>query len=417
MSRLKLCLRERFWWRKLKMKKPKGYSRNIPKLPGIYKLTNLVDGKIYIGKSVNLKFRMLSHGGDQRSVCYVSRAIRKHGWINFKFEFLEIYPKRTGFIEKYILEREMFWIQFFRSNKREIGYNLINPLPGREGGTISEKQRETLRKRYESPEYVAKRQKRKEEKERKKILSKQRFIEFRKTQVGPKAPTWGKKHSEETKRKISISNSLTKKGCDGSVHRNRIDQFCAKTKRFIKTWDSLSEAALFFKINPGAISKCLTGLRKSFIGFIWKYHVKKLLICGVSGAGKSTLSKLLIEKYPQWDWVNGDSVREAVKNYDFSEKGRLKQANSLARYCQKSKKEFVICDAICPLRRCRKKINADAMIFLNEESRCQFKDTLEMFEKPTSDECGFFLKIDGDPLDSLSEIDLFIQEFLSSVTN
>ena len=88
------------------MKKPKGYSKNIPKLPGVYKLTNLINGKIYIGKSVELRHRIQNHGYDHRFDYYIKRAIRKHGWMNFKIEVLEAYPVRTKFIEKYILQRE-----------------------------------------------------------------------------------------------------------------------------------------------------------------------------------------------------------------------------------------------------------------------------------------------------------------------
>ena len=400
------------------MKKSKGYSKNIPQLPGVYKLTNEVNGKIYIGKSVRLRHRIQGHGCDQRFNYYIQRAIKKHGWANFKIEIIETYPSRTKFIEKYILEREMFWIGLFKSNKKEIGYNLANPIAGREGYSLSESHKEALRaaakRRRESPEYIKKQNDKRLLREANKTRNKIKTSEYKRTLCGPKSSLWGRKHSAKTKEKMSRS-SYKRGNCNGNKNDKKIDQLNIKTNKVIKTWDSLSEASKTLKMSMANISSCLNGTRKTAHGFRWKFHVKKLLICGFSGAGKSTLTKLLLEKYPDWDWVNGDLVRKTLKNYDFTENGRLKQADSLARYCHKSKKSLVICDAICPLKLCREKIGADAIIFINERTRCKFEDTLKMFEEPTPDECPYFFRVEGSVLEKLAEIERFIKDFLCSI--
>ena len=53
----------------------------------IYRLTNLVTGKTYIGKTVHFKRRMYEHK-HYKSQTYLHNSIRKHGWDKFKKEIL-----------------------------------------------------------------------------------------------------------------------------------------------------------------------------------------------------------------------------------------------------------------------------------------------------------------------------------------
>jgi group I intron endonuclease len=64
---------------------------------GIYKITNTINGKIYIGKSFNLERRRKEHL-HYHSVLnnILQRAIRKHGKENFTFEILETYENITN---------------------------------------------------------------------------------------------------------------------------------------------------------------------------------------------------------------------------------------------------------------------------------------------------------------------------------
>lgn len=103
-------------------------SINIPNLPGIYRFTNKINGKIYIGKSVNLKQRLSRYKNYFKKDCpgIFYKSVKKHGWENFTFEIIELFPSRTHFISEYLLEREAFWISFYNSTNKEIGYNIIS---------------------------------------------------------------------------------------------------------------------------------------------------------------------------------------------------------------------------------------------------------------------------------------------------
>ena len=90
---------------------------------GIYKL-NYPNGKIYIGMSCNIKRRMYEHNNIKRLETHkqlpCDLAIKKYG----SFEEIEI----LEYIDDLNLlgEREQYWINFYHSNEKEIGYNLTN---------------------------------------------------------------------------------------------------------------------------------------------------------------------------------------------------------------------------------------------------------------------------------------------------
>lgn len=81
---------------------------------GIYKITRLKTGEIYIGKSTDVKKRWIEHcktaygvGTIAHSVLHTT--IKKDGIENFTFELLEEVPKDK------LTEREKYWIAFYDS--------------------------------------------------------------------------------------------------------------------------------------------------------------------------------------------------------------------------------------------------------------------------------------------------------------
>lgn len=113
----------------------------------IYKITNLVNNKIYIGKTNNLKVRWQSHkriakGGKDKYKGYffhIHASIRKYGINNFKIEIIEEFNN-----EDECYEYETWWIDYFGSNNPKRGFNLNS------GGRGSENERkETIAKRIE----------------------------------------------------------------------------------------------------------------------------------------------------------------------------------------------------------------------------------------------------------------------------
>lgn len=87
---------------------------------GIYKITNKINNKCYIGQSVDIKIRWLQHiyeGKKNNPQGKLYRAIFNEGIDNFSFEVLEECPLN----EKILNEKEKYWIKYY--NSFEEGYN------------------------------------------------------------------------------------------------------------------------------------------------------------------------------------------------------------------------------------------------------------------------------------------------------
>jgi len=54
----------------------------------VYKITNLLNNKVYIGKTKDLKKRWSQHCANQKKNSLIAKAIQKYGFENFKFETL-----------------------------------------------------------------------------------------------------------------------------------------------------------------------------------------------------------------------------------------------------------------------------------------------------------------------------------------
>lgn len=131
----------------------------------VYKITNIVNSKIYIGKANDPQKRLSSHlhsalysVSPYNKKYYIHNAIKKYGWDNFTFEIIEYCMSED---EAYILEA--MWIKFYDSNNRNKGYNLT---AGGRGGIRAE------------------------------------------SVLGNKNSFYGKRHTEETRARLRISQKI-----------------------------------------------------------------------------------------------------------------------------------------------------------------------------------------------------------------
>lgn len=103
------------------------------------------------------------------------------------------------------------------------------------------------------------------------------------TRGGGCPPSWlGKTHSEESKKKDSISHLGIKNGMYGKIpavkgrigpnKRSRKIQQFSLDGVFLKTWDSISIIGSELKISRSHVSKVCRGLLKWYGGYKWKYE-------------------------------------------------------------------------------------------------------------------------------------------------
>lgn len=171
----------------------------------IYSLENKINGKFYIGLTVNPKRRLYLHSISSNANTVISKAIKKYGINNFSFTIIESWNNK-----KDAEEAEIFWIKFL-STQVPNGYNISA------GGNIP------LLGVKKSPESI--------EKWRSKIVGRKWTEEQKKKLKGRKVSqeqrdkqslrlkgkklTWiNYNFSEETRRKISESNRGKKRSAE-----------------------------------------------------------------------------------------------------------------------------------------------------------------------------------------------------------
>tara|TARA_B100000902_G_C27297475_1_gene910856 strand:- start:134 stop:556 length:423 start_codon:yes stop_codon:yes gene_type:complete len=110
---------------------------------------------------------------------------------------------------------------------------------------------------------------------------------------------------------------------------------------------------------------------------------KVILVMGLPGSGKTTLSKIL-KKNLGAAYINADEVRKKFNDWDFSIKGRERQAKRMKELAQEHilKGSMVIADFICPTFKTRNEFNADFLIFMDTIDSGRYDDTNKLFEKP-----------------------------------
>ena len=173
----------------------------------IYKITNLLNGKAYVGQTIqNLNKRLSRHRNDDRPG--ISQAIKKYGWENFSVEVLEECENREQ-----LNEREIFWIAKLNT-KTPNGYNLT--IGGKGGGEhiVTDEMRKKLSESHMG--YKVK------EETKAKISATMKA-------KGIKPPSWkGRHHTEKSLKKISAINKG--KSCPPKV--------CAKISASLKKYYS-----------------------------------------------------------------------------------------------------------------------------------------------------------------------------------
>lgn len=96
----------------------------------IYKITNLINGKVYIGQSICIEERWKNEKKGQVNG-HLKNAFNKYGLNNFRFEVLRNVPLQTGITKTLLDVYEMYFIRQYQSSNQKYGYNKTN------GGTTN----------------------------------------------------------------------------------------------------------------------------------------------------------------------------------------------------------------------------------------------------------------------------------------
>lgn len=168
----------------------------MSKKTGIYKITNLENGKIYVGSSCNIYNRWYQHRnslnkGKHHSI-RLQNAWNKYGESKFSFEILEIVERQQ------LITEEQKYLDLYESHNPNKGYNMLS-IAGSNAGKVLSK--ETKKKISET------RKKRGSAKGKNNPMFGRRITE-------KDHHMYGKTHSAEARQKISSNH------CDVSGTKN-----------------------------------------------------------------------------------------------------------------------------------------------------------------------------------------------------
>ncbi len=166
----------------------------------IYKTTNLINGKYYIGMHTTDDLND-GYVGSGKRLWY---SIKKYGKENFKCEILEMLPDRSSLKER---EKELVNEELLKDN---LCMNLVYGGGGwpSNGQAIGGDKFKAAQLYWEKPENKEKLKKRVSD-NNKKLWNEGKMVHF-------KCDWTGRKHNDETKKKIGEANKLKQSGSSNS---------------------------------------------------------------------------------------------------------------------------------------------------------------------------------------------------------
>lgn len=276
-------------------------NKEIYEIPCIYLWKNLCNGKVYIGQTQNFYCRMRQYARfESNRKRTIVKALAKYGFDNFDISILE----KVDDVAK-LDDREQFWMDYYNSYDKDIGYNICKESGTSRGysHTEEDKQRmsEIAKERFrQHPEKMPKGEKnpmygRTVSKETREKMSKSRqgnqnakgktwklkpeFVENRRKRALGNKNCLGRKISEKHRARIIESNQI--RGVSEET-KKKISEAnkgkSAKKVRCVETgivYDSITRAGEAINRSSSGISACLKGKMKTCGGYHWEYYTEK----------------------------------------------------------------------------------------------------------------------------------------------
>ena len=232
----------------------------------IYKHTNKINGKVYIGQTCQNPKKRWDYGcGYKKHNLYFYNAIKKYGWTQgFDHEILE-----TGLSLEQANEREQYWIRFYNSLTPN-GYNLTIGGDGGQGHTLSEETKKLIGQKNSRP-----------------VRCLELDIVFESATLAAKMLGFTPGHiGDVCNQKRTEAGGMHWEYIDSPLPgntneekitylQNRKGQSRKKPVLCIETnliYESGTKAAEECHISKGNLSACLNGKRPTAGGFHWKFY-------------------------------------------------------------------------------------------------------------------------------------------------
>lgn len=226
---------------------------------GIYKITNKINNKIYVGQSIDIQRRWEEHKFYSKDDTVLQHAFSKYGINNFIFEIIE----ECNIDE--LDEKEIYWISYYDSF--ENGYNM------NKGGN----NHQFLN--YEEILFV-----------------------FKETKSIHKTAEITKSSRTSVRKILEIFNIDYEKEQGVPIQIVMVDPITLKE---LKVFNSIVEAATFVKTSDSAIRKALKKDNRYSSGFLWKKYNEDIVLKPLKKI-PADRKKKIIEQYD----LNNNKINE-----------------------------------------------------------------------------------------------------------
>jgi len=256
-------------------------------MKGIYKITNTINNKVYIGQSDRLNQREREHfyrlENQTHSNEHLQRSYNKHGKDIFLFEIIE----ETDDLDN----RELYFINENGGINSDLNYNLKDPLTMKWSDYVRVKQSKSMIG-GNNPNFGnnwSKEQKDALSEKRKGVTLEERIgkdkADLAKSKMSKSQS--GRKHPDEVKDKIREANLGENNPAYGMGDRQRGDKNpmwgkpkstrrpilqYSKEGELIKEYEYLTQVSED-GFNPSNVMYCANGVFKTSKGFIWKFKI------------------------------------------------------------------------------------------------------------------------------------------------
>lgn len=228
----------------------------------IYKYTNLINNKSYIGQTTHEKERKAQHQRLTGGFAF-QKAIQKYGWDSFDYSILfRVELDNENLLREILNEKEIYYIEHYNTFGKN-GYNLTKGGSGVNIGEFSKDHKDKISKALKGLKRST------ETRQKVSEAKKEYYRQNPDAQRGKTIPEDVRKKISETLKNKNLHISEEHKNTLRTLYSKSVLAF--KDDVFLKEYNSIVSASLDLGVCKNSISCCCRGLYKQAGGYTFKF--------------------------------------------------------------------------------------------------------------------------------------------------
>ena len=229
----------------------------------IYKYTNRINQKSYIGQTTHEKQRKQQHKLLTGGFAF-QKAIEKYGWDNFEYTVLySLNLEDTDQLRQILNEKEIYFINYYNTFKK--GYNMTKGGGGVNIGEFTQEHKDKISKALKGIKWSDERRKKLSE------SKKEYYKNNPDVQRGKTIPNEIRKKISKTLKNKNFHLSDSHRKILSEANKKAIEAY--KDGEYLRDYDSILSASLDLGICKDSIGMCCRGKYKQAGGYVFKFKL------------------------------------------------------------------------------------------------------------------------------------------------